>query len=240
MPDDFQPYLAKQLGKFHYLGAPKRLVAVDDVAELPKNAKVVELGKNVENLDQLAKFTSITRVACDLLDEATVKVLAKLPKLRHLDLSLSRATELPSLKPLKQLRVLVLYSFPKLETLEFLRGMVHLHSLCLSEVMAAGDLSPVGTLRDLREFEIDGTLHKIKFVDSLAPLGKLKRLRFLLLACAVKQENRTLRPLAKLKELKQLIIGGKHFQHEYDWLLDRLPQLPGINLGTFNPYQRTK
>ena len=52
--------------------------------------------------------------------------------------------------------------------------------------------------------------------------------------------HRTLRPLAKLKELKQLIIGPNYFKSEYDWLLERLPQLPGINVGTFGTYLRRK
>lgn len=234
----YLPYLSNFVGTPHYLGSPPGEIRCDDVAALPADARVIELGRTVRGVDQIDRCPRIERIACDRLEPDWMMPLARLPRLRHLDLHFFRGEELPSLKPLKQLRIVVLYRVPKLRTLEFLRGMTQLHSLCLSEVMAATDLAPLATLRDLRELDIDGMLNKAKLVDSLAPLSKLKRLEFLLLACRVRPENKTLRPLGQLKALKRLILGPKYPTAEYDWLLSKLPQLPAVNGGLPDEYRR--
>jgi hypothetical protein len=236
MTMSYQSYLANQVGTPHYLYPPPKQIRCDDISELPANATAVELEPKVRGIEEIGRFEKIVRIECSMLAVDWVTHLAKLPRLHHLDVHLFRGESLPSLRPLKQLRVLVLYRATKLKTLEFLRGMTQLHSLCLSEVMAATDLTPLATLRNLRELDIDGMLSKAKIVDSLAPLSKLKHLEFLLLACQVR--DKTLKPLGKLKSLRRLILGPRYPQSEYRWLFDQLPQLPAINGGLAGQYKR--
>lgn len=236
----YKPYPSKFVGTPYYLETPPGQISCDDVAELPKHAKVVELEKPFRNLDQLQRFPSITRISCSQFEDEWVKHLAKLPNLRHLDLSFVKSESLPSFKPFKALRVLVLYGLTKLRTLDFLRDMTGLHSLGLSEIMLANDLAPLATLKDLRELDIDGAMLKAKFVDSLEPIGKLKRLEHLSLACRVKPENRSLRPLGNLKELRTLIVSERFDTAEKDWLVHRLPKLTAINAGMDDQYPPPK
>jgi Leucine-rich repeat (LRR) protein len=236
----FKPYLSTFVGTPYYLGVPQGQISCEDVAELPKNATVVELERPFKNLDQLPRFPKIRRIDCDDFRADWLPHLAKLPDLRHLQLSFLRTQTLPALKRLKSLRVLVLYNLAKLKSLEFLRGMNGLHSLGISECLAANDLAPLATLKNLRELDLDGAPLKAGFVESLEPLGKLRRLEFLSLACRIRPENPSLRPLAKLTELRTLILSERFPDDEKDWLLDRLPKLKAINGGLSDQYPSRK
>jgi Leucine-rich repeat (LRR) protein len=227
----FQPYLTKRIGTCYYLGVPEGQVSCDDLAELPKSATVIGLERPYRNIELLPQFSKIQRLDLSDWDDAWLKLLAKLPNLRQLDLSFLKVETLPSFKPLKSLRVLVLYSVKKLKSLEFLRGMSGLHTLGLSEVMSATDLAPLASLKELRELDIDSALFKTKWVDSLKPLAGLKRLQHLVLSCRVNPANRSLRPLGGLKELRYLLLSEKFPAEEKDWLLARLPKLKKINPG---------
>lgn len=237
---NFKPYLSTFVGTPYYLGVPKGQVSCDDVVQLPKTATVIELEKPYRNLDQLYRFPNIKRISCSHFEDTWVKHLATLPNLRHLDLSFVKAESLPSFKSLKALRVLVLYRLTKLKTLDFLRGLSGLQSLGLSEIMWANDLAPLATLIDLRELDIDGAMLKAKFIESLEPIGKLKRLEYLSLACRVKPENRSLRSLGGLKELRKFIVSERFNDAEKDWLVQRLPKLPAINAGMHDQYPPPK
>lgn len=225
----FKPYLATFIGTPYYLGVPKGQLSCDDLAELPKSATIVDLERPFRNIELLPQFPKITRISLSEWNDDWIKLLAKLPNLRQLDLSFLKVESLPPFKPLKALRVLVLYALKKLKSLEFLRGASGLHSLGLSEVMSANDLAPLATLKELRELDIDGTLFKAKWIESLKPLRSLKHLRYLSFACRINPQHRSLRPLGGLKELRHLTLSEEFPPEERDWLLARLPKLKMIN-----------
>jgi hypothetical protein len=230
--NSFEPYLGTFKGRLYYLGVPEGRVRCADLAQLPAAAQLVELDPPFKNIDLLPRKSHITRLKLSHWQDDWVSLFAKMPNLRQIDLSLLKVPSLPALKPLKSLRVLTLFRLKKLESLEFLRGLSGLHSLGLSEIMAATDLSPLATLKDLRELEIDSAITTMKWIDSLEPLRGLKRLEHLLLACRINPDNRTIRPLGGMKELQYLILSEKQIPaEEKDWLLQRLPKLKAINQG---------
>lgn len=226
----YRPFLSVATG-IPYLGVPPGQVDADDVEDLPPDAKIVEISKPYRGMKRLGEHRRIEDLQLCHFEDSWIAYLAPLPKLRILRLSFLKIETLPSFAPLTSLRVVVLYSARRLTSLEFLRGVPHLHSLCLSEAMAADDLEPVGTLTSLRELEIDGSLNKAKKALSLEPLGRLTKLRYLSLSVNVDRSvPAPLDPLASLQGLETLILGGHFKREDRAGLVSRLPKLKKIDV----------
>ncbi len=204
----YRPFLSVATG-IPYLGVPPGQVACDNVEDLMLDAKVVEISKPYRGIERLGERRRIENLELSHFEDSWIGYLAKLSRLRILRLSFLKVETLPSFAPLASLRVLIIYSARRLTSLEFLRGLPNLHSLCLSEAMSADDLEPIGTLTTLRELDIDGALNKAKKAASLEPLGKLTKLRYLSLSVSVDRSlPAPLAPLAALRDLETLILGG--------------------------------
>ena len=181
---------------------PDDQIVCGNLAELDQQVKSVFLQKPFRGIENLPNFRSIQELSISKFDDEWMNYLESLPKLRKLNLSFLRNESLPSMKNLESLRIMVLYSFNRLTSLRFLEEIPNLHSLCLSQIMAAHDLTPLVTLPSLRELWIDGAVHKSKVVDSFAPIGELGNLQYLQLMSRVDKSVKVpLRPLGNLKNL---------------------------------------
>lgn len=226
----FRPFLTVATD-VPYLGVPTGQVACESAGEIPLGAKVVEIEKPYRDMERIGERQEIEDLALDRFEESWIGPLARLPRLRILRLSFLKAETLPSFAPLASLRVLIVYSARRLTSLEFLRGVPNLHSLCLSETMAADDLAPLETLTSLRELDVDGTLWKAKKAVSPAPLARLTQLRYLSLSVNVDRAvPAPLAPLAKLQNLETLILGGNFKREDREDLVSRLPKLKKIDV----------
>ena len=196
------------------------------VDDLPADVESIWLLSNATGIEKLSRFTRLKRIRSNLSEEL-LPVLADLPHLQHAEFSLPRR-EIPSLSCLKKLRTLVLRCNCHQSTLEYVRDMTWLHSLCLSEAVGAPSLDPLSTLSELRELYLDGKLRSRHTVDSLAPLSALRHLEFAVLLLRVAKPNRTLAPLCSLKKLKTLWLSPDYRPEEYDMVLKAAPGLTQI------------
>ncbi|ADB15128.1 hypothetical protein Psta_0439 [Pirellula staleyi DSM 6068] len=210
-----------------YLGMPPGMVLCDDVADLPSDVRSVWLNRKTKHIDDLPRFREIRRVHSPLHEE-WLPAFASMPNLEHVKLTLPKCKDIPSLACLKNLRTLVLGWNRQQESLEFVRGMDWLHSLCVSEAMGVTSLEPLSTLPELREIYIDGQISARYQVESLNPLSALKELQFAVLLVRLPKERRNLLPLKQLKKLEYLWLSDDYYPSEYDALLDALPQLKEI------------
>lgn len=140
---------------------------------------------------------------------ASLAALAQLKKLSHFHLGSA-----PSAEPLD-----VLWSLPKLVDLE------------LGNVRAAGDLSFLRRLTQLRALSVSGDTNSGKAlkIDTLAPIAELKQLERLSLY-AVQVEDESLDPLAALPLLKHLNLANKFPRDEFARLAGRRPDLTSESL----------
>lgn len=157
--------------------------------------------------------------------------LVQVESLESLYVRLPRSADVDGISQFSQLKHLILKCTRHQENLNFLRGMDNLHSLCVSQAMGVKRLTPLGTLTQLRELYIDGTISGCQTVQSLAPLAKLVHLRYCLLLLRVEKKNRTIRHLYRLSELQFLCLRDDFAQKEYETLLRKLPHLDQISFN---------
>lgn len=206
---------------------PAGLVSCNDVADLPLDVHSVWLNPKTKHIDDLPRFKEIRRVHSPLREE-WLPALTSIPNLEHVRFTLPKPKHIPSLACLTNLRTLVLRCNRQQESLDFVRGMDWLHSLCVSEAMAVTSLEPLSTLTELREIYIDGQISGRYQVESLNPLSALKELQFAVLLVRVPKERRDLSPLRQLKKLEYLWLSDDYCPSEYDALLKALPRLNEI------------
>jgi hypothetical protein len=208
------------------------LVECDDVFEARKNATSLHLNRNCANVDRIAEFKAVKRVHCELRRD-WLKPLSQLPHLEHVQFTLPKTAQVPSLKVFDGIRTLVLMCNRHQENLNCLRGLKSLQSLCLSEANSVADLNPIASLTNLQELYIDGSVGGSGKVRSFAPLSKLQDLRFAVLLVRSMEERSPLRHLHKLKKLEYLYLAAQ-FAKDKDQLDSILKALPLLKKVEFN------
>lgn len=214
-------------GKAPYLGPFPCMVECADVDTLSGTSLFVSVSSKCRHLETLADHPQIERIHC-AYREGIVDILTTLPNLKHLQLRLPQTPAVASLVRLSQIESLVLRCNKHQNSLKFLQGMTNLRFLCVSEAMGVDRLTPLGTLSSLQELYIDGAISGKNTVQSLAPLGKLQSLEYLLLLIRVAKERRTLKPLHKLTKLAFLHLSDDYDANEYNTVLRKLPLLDEI------------
>ncbi len=224
-------------GKAPYLGPFPDMVHCDDILTVPASSKFLSISRKCKNLDAIVNLRGVQRVHCTLQD-GLLDQLAPLPKLRYLQVAFPRTDDIPSFRPLKQITTLVLRCNKHQTSLKFLNGVDNLKSLCVSEAMGVSQLTPLGRMRDLCELYIDGTISGRNTVQTLAPLAKLKELRYALLLLRVEERNRTLKHLHSLSKLAFLHLSNDYSDEEYDKLLAAVPGLKQIRFNAGGRWPR--
>ncbi|MCA9036368.1 MAG: hypothetical protein KDA91_14635 [Planctomycetaceae bacterium] len=238
MPDDYE----RQFSRIHapYMQSVT-LVHCDDVFEARKNATSLQLRSNCANVDRIGEYKAIKRIYCELRTD-WLKPLSKLPLLQHIQFTLPKTPAIPSLRILNGIRTLVLLCNRHQDSLTFLRGLKSLRSLCVSEAVQVSDLTPIGSLNNLQELYIDGSMSSSGKVRSFAPLAKLTDLRFAVLMVRSEEKTSPLRHLHKLKKLEYLSLAPQFArdEEELNSLLDSLPLLKKIEFNGGLTWPRTK
>ena len=217
-------------GRIPYLGMPEGMIFDVDVPDLPPDTKSVWLTKKTKGIEQLVELKHLECIHAPLRED-WLPILACLPRLQRLKLSLPKTPDIPSLAVLKQLRTLIVCCNRHQENLEFLHGLDRLHSLCVSEAVGVKSLEPLSSLTELREIFLDGKMGKHVMLDSFEPLSELTQLQYAVLMVRLAKENRTLEPLHALKKLSHLYLTTGYPPEEYDAALAALPKLKEIHFN---------
>lgn len=86
------------------------------------------------------------------------------------------------------------------------------------------DLAPLSELTLLEGLAVEGSIWTTQIVESLHPLGGLKKLRYLYLS-NLKSLDNTLLPLLELIQLENLVVGYNWPKNELRLLKENLPKL---------------
>ena len=180
------------------------------------------------NYDSLAENAEIEGVYLDYIDNNRLSILSSLPNLKYLQISSSRQEDVPDLSPLKTLDVLVLANMMKLRDIECVKRLENLKTLSLYGINKLYDLTPLSNLISLQELSIHHgkTSSKGNPVNSMEPLGKLTRLKYLEFHLIVEGNNKDISAIFNLKNLQHLGLMEK-YQKKGQWelLLHKLPLL---------------
>lgn len=206
------------------------IVECDDVYEARKST-TLQLNRNCANVEHLPEFKSVRRIHCELCKD-WLKPISQLPKLEHVQFTLPKSDEIPSLKSLEGIRTLVLLCNRHQTNLNFLRGLTTVRSLCISEAEGVTSLQPLAKLSNLQELYIDGKMSGTGKFQSLAPLSKLTDLRSAELLLR-SESAKPLRHLLPLSRLEYLFLGAsfRKLEDELDLLVQSLPRLKSIEFN---------
>lgn len=229
MPSDYERHFSRILAP--YMQAVS-LVECDDIFEARKNAKSLHLNRNCANVDRIGELKAVRRVHCELHKD-WLKPLSRLPNLEHVQLTLPKTADIPSLKALDGIHTLVLICNRQQTHLNFLRGLKSLRALCVSEACSVTELNPIASLKNLQEIYIDGSTSGIGKVQSFAPLAKLQDLRFAVLLVRSMEKSSPLRHLRKMKMLEYLFLAAQ-FARDKEQLDSVLEALPLLRKVEFN------
>ncbi len=234
MPIDYERRFSRILAP--YMQAVS-LVECDDIFEARKNAKSLHLNRDCVNVDRIGEFHAVRRIHCELRKD-WLKPLSQLPNLEHVQFTLPKTADIPSLKVLDGIHTLVLICNRHQTNLKCLRGMKSLRSLCVSDACSVTEMNPIASLTNLQEIYIDG----FNKVQSFAPLAKLQDLRFAVLLVRSMEKSSPLRHLHKLTMLEYLYLAAQFAKDEeqLDSVLEALPLLKKVEFNGGMTWPTTK
>jgi hypothetical protein len=154
----------------------------------------------------------------------------QLTQLEVLQIKWSNVQDLGAIAGLKHLRALSIGSSTRVQSIEPLAQLSALELLEIENFKALTDFSPLTRLKALRSLSVTGSMWSRQAIESLEPFAQMTGLDELYLDTS---SVRSLRPLAALKGLKELGVGGRLPMEEYAWLSARLPH---TQCRWFQPY----
>ena len=176
------------------------------------------------------------------VNQSLFDAVCRMRGLRTLRIKWSSIGSLERIADLASLEALSLGSSTKVESIEPLATLSSLQVLELENLKRISDFSPLARLTGLRSLSVTGSMWSRQTVDSLEPFARMTWLESLSVDTA---HIRSLRPLARLRGLKTLHLGGRLPYTEYAWLAAKLPDTecqwfaPYLSLS-FGPCPRCK
>ena len=196
----------------------KPMVMVDGVAVSPRSGtKVVGASAFVCTVNEknFAKVISMLDVEALYIYEArvsSIESIGNLSRLKHL--KIDWATKFDDLTPLTRL--------------------TQVESLHLEHTTRVEDLDPIRHLKRLRSFGFEGGINVRATAKSLLPIAELEFLEDVILT-NLKVLEGGLRPLARCKSLKELIVSQQFGWRDYAYLAAKLPH---VDCDKFKPWTR--
>jgi hypothetical protein len=236
-PDDFSPSpeLAEALTRdasdgrpLYELVVPRRPI-VEDLALVPSDATFVATRGTARNLERLAELHRLEALWANPASPELLRLCARAPALRAVYVChFKRLSDVP-LAGAERLEHLMLGWAPKLVDLSFLRELPALRTIYLED-MKRVDLSTLPHLPQVTGLYLGGGMWSTLRVESLAPLARLPRLRYLRLS-NVRPADGRLRPLTELRELRSLDLPNFFEVEEVARLAGTLTGVASNTLG---------
>jgi Leucine-rich repeat (LRR) protein len=178
---------------------------------------------------RIQQFTSLKCLSVNGCTPELFESICMLPALMRLSIVRGRLSELESLKRLSTLTHFYYVGSPKLTDLDAIGEVKSLVGLSLTGNFAGvRSLAPLANLTELLSLALGANDFTRNTYDSLAPVGKLQKLRHLAIF-STKLGRDGLFPIAELKDLEYLYLDkhqlGQWSAAEYQHLHTRLPRL---------------
>lgn len=206
--------------------------SIEDLGSLKRlPSRLAILGKT-KNLDRLAEGPPIEALWVGDVNER--QFAAILPHIDPLYLLFDglRVSDLTPLGTLRRLQALEIRWNTKVTNVSFLEHLTGLRLLAISHCPKVHDLRPIAALENLEILDLSGGMWSTFKPDTLEPLGQLHRLRGLSLK-TIRVKDRSLAPLARLTQLRELELSNQFPTEEYARLSVALPD---VQCTHFEPY----
>lgn len=171
--------------------------------------------------DALPQLAHVRRLKLwSMATQPLLDAIGRMTGLECLIIKGTNASSFEALRRLPSLRYLSIGSSTKVDSVEPLAALTTLKILELENLKKVSDFSPLVALTGLESLAVEGAMWARQEVQSLAPFAAMVWLQSLALDTS---DLESVRPLASLKGLKSLGIGGRLPMEEYAWLAARLP-----------------
>ncbi|HMB55960.1 MAG TPA: leucine-rich repeat domain-containing protein [Arenimonas sp.] len=200
-----------------YDGADKLSLGFDlgAMSESEKKRAIAQWCEKLPELTAVRWLSLWSHVTPPLFEAA-----CKMPGLECLQIKWSNVRRLDSISGLANLRYLSIGSSTKVESVAPLASLTQLKLLDIENFKLITDFSPLEKLTSLESLAVTGSMWTRQDVGSLEPFARMTWLRRLALDTT---RVASLRPLANLKNLEALDLGGRLPMKEYAWLSAKLP-----------------
>lgn len=198
-------------------GGDSLMISIDLGAVEENNKKKVinEWYTFLPSLSKLKRLSLWSHVTQPLFEAA-----CQLGDLEVLQIKWSNITKLDSICKLKKLQALSIGSSPRVESIEPLADLISLQLLEIENFKKITDFSPLTRLTNLASLSVTGSMWTRQDVGNLEPFAEMTWLKSL----AVDTTHvKSIMPLARLKQLENLDLGGRLPYEEYAWLSAQLP-----------------
>lgn len=220
-----------------------KLSASWDLGALPEKEKKAAMKQWAERLPEFQNVKWLDLWA--LTTQSIFDGACRIHGLECFRVKWSSIVKLDAISELTSLRYLHIGSSTKVESIAPLANLPNLRLLEIENFKKIEDYSPLLKLKSLESLVVSGSMWTRQNVGSLEPFSKMTWLKSLAIDTAFVE---SLKPLATLRQLKQLDMGGKLPLKEYAWLAAKLPDTecrwfaPFLDVGTagFSPCKRCK
>lgn len=201
----------------------------EDIASAPKSTTILTITKNDQNWETAAKLPFLEELTLDNPNPAQLEFVSQLWRIKRLRISHARPKTLDFLSRLDQLEELVLEYVSKFTDLSPIGSVKNLRSLYIENLRGVRDFSGLEGARKLLHLSITGTLDWAQPIEDFGFLSSLKRLEILhLKQIRSHAKYPALLPLCELKELQKIYIYPSAFPlEEYAALEANIPNVKG-------------
>jgi hypothetical protein len=218
---NFPPRAIQQPGD--YDGGERLSLAITQTSLKPpaQRALVKQWCELLPRLDQVRILWFQSKVTQEIFEAACA-----MPALQGLYIKWSSIADLSPLAQLRRLSHFHLGGAPSAEPLDVLAALPELVDLEISNVRAAGDLSFLRKLPQLRALSLSGDSNSIKAlkIETLVPIADLRELERLALT-TVQVHDGLLSPLSGLPKLRHLHLANQFPMEELARLAGRRPDI---------------
>jgi len=196
-----------------------------DVGSYRQNKNIDRWCNELPNLEEVKYLWFVSRVNQKMFDAA-----CKVPNLEGMFVKWSGIKNIESLRIPKNLHHLHLGSSSQVESIEVLGELESLLTLDLQQLNKISDFSIISKLASLEGLGIDGSIWTAQKIDTLKPLAKLRNLKYLTLI-NTRLKDKSFGPLLNLTELVRLESSWNYPEAEFE-KLKALPKLKYGNVET--------
>ncbi|OJJ15428.1 hypothetical protein BKI52_39115 [marine bacterium AO1-C] len=207
---------------------------VHDLAEYNHKRVGLSLNTETQNIPSLADYTNLETLHCFRVSEAQLKDLPKLNTVKNLNMMASTIEDLSFLKQFPNLIFLTIDGCPNLLSTSGLAALSQIKILSFVGNLNLRDYTEVAALKNLTVLKLTGTT-----AGSTLKMGNLKWLSSLQNLEDLTLENIStpkgeLSPIAKLRNLKRLIIPAKSKLEQIAYLMGSLPDTKCFHFAPFH------